>query len=127
MSYLPSEPVIILTATEARILWQAARLNDLRLKHRSGDDRLYALLAKVYQVGLLQIRTTGPGNEPRQNTATEERRAWTVRQLANATGRAERTVRLDIEKKALPATKQGGTYIINSTEAATYIAAHGKN
>ena len=122
MTYIPREPVIVLTAGDARMLWQAARLNELRLKHRSGDSHLYQLLVQIYEVGLLELRTAGAGNEPRQSAASEERSHWTVKQLAKATGRAERTVRLDIESNTLPATKAGGAWIVPAEEALTYIA-----
>lgn len=121
VTYLPDEPVIVLTASDARILWQAARLNELRLKNRTLNNRLYALLLNIYRVGLAGPNAA-PGNEPRQSVASEEREYWTVRQVARGVELAERTVRLDIERNELPATKPAGSWLIPAADAKTYIA-----
>ncbi|MCR2784071.1 MULTISPECIES: helix-turn-helix domain-containing protein [unclassified Microbacterium] len=128
MTYLPDEPVIILTASDARILWQAARLNELRLKHRTGgNNRLYSLLVNVYRVGLAVSPDAAPGNETRQEAASEEREYWTTQQLAKATGQAERTIRLHIQDKTIPATKPGKSWLIHKDDATTYIASGRKH
>lgn len=122
---VPDEPVIVLTATDARILWQAAHLNDLRIKHRSGDSQLYQLLHDIYRVG--QLRVAEAGSETRQSAATEEREWWTVQHLAKATRLAPRTIRLDIANNELPATKNGNTWLVKNLAATTYIASRRKN
>ena len=98
MSHLPDEPVIVLTASDVEMLWGPARLNDLRIKHRSGDTRLYELLVKMHRLRLRRLTNADNGNQPRQPAASEEREKWTVKQLAQVTGRAMRTIRLDIEQ-----------------------------
>lgn len=120
MSHVPSEPVVILTASDARMLWQAAKLNDLRVKHR-GDARLYEVLVSIYRVGLLEIAERG--NETRQDAAKEDRETWTTQQVAREAGVAARTVRLDCEQGTLPATqpRPGGPWLITTDAAATYI------
>jgi hypothetical protein len=127
MGYVPNEPVVILTASEARILWQAARLNELRLRHRTGDSRLYDLLRKFYRVGLLELRPAGSGNEPRQDAAKKERAFWTTQRLGKAARRATRTITDDINLGALPAERMGHGWMIADRDAQTYIAAHTKN
>lgn len=126
MSYIPSEPVVILTATDAHMLWQAAKLNDLRIKHR-GDQRLYDLLVSIYKVGLLEIAERG--STPRQTSASEEHETWTTQHIAKAAGIAERTVRLDCQNGTLPATRTrpNGPWSITATDAATYLTWRKKN
>ncbi len=126
MSYVPTEPVVILTASDAHMLWQAARLNDLRIKHR-GDQRLYDLLVSIYKVGLLEIAERG--NEPRQDAATEEPEIWTTQQVARAARVSERTVRNDCKDGTLPATQHrtNGPWLIQPAEATTYIDWRKKN
>jgi len=110
--------VLILTAEDARMLYQGAQLGELRKRHRSGDSRFYALLVDISRAAF----SAEPGNEPRQHAATEERRTWTVEQVASAARLAPRTVRLDCARNELPATKTAGTWIIPAAEALTYIA-----
>ncbi|MEV7692491.1 hypothetical protein AB0N73_04070 [Microbacterium sp. NPDC089189] len=121
MSYLPDEPVLVITAGEARMLWQAARLDALRVKHRSGNTALYDVLVKFYRVGLLEIAERG--TQTRQSAASEERERWTTQQVARAAGIAERTVRLDCKEGTLPATqhRSGGPWAIDADAATTYI------
>lgn len=122
MSYLPREPAVILTASDVERLWRSAGLEALRLKHRSGDTALYALLMNMHQVRLLRLRDAVDGPEQRQLTALEEREWWTTRQVTTASGRAERTVRKDIADGELAATKSGRSWIIADADARTYIA-----
>lgn len=109
------------------MLWQNAQLNELRLRHRSGNTKLYDLLVDVYKLSLQRSINAIHGNEARQNAASEEREYWTVRQLATATGRAERTIRLDIASNTLPATKSANAWLITNTAARTYINTHHKS
>lgn len=126
MSHLTNEPTLIITATEAAMLWQRAQLNDLRLKYRSGDSKFYGLLVDVYRLSLQRPDVANRGIETRQSVASEERETWTVQQLTAATGRAGRTIRLDIANNTLPATKTANAWHITNAEAQTYIASHTK-
>lgn len=105
------------------MLHQAARLGDLRLKHRVGDTALYQLLHDITMCAF-STRDAARGNQPRQDPASEEREYWTTQQVARATRQAERTIRLACQTKALPAQKSAGAWRIRATDATTYIEAH---
>lgn len=115
---------IILTPTDARMLYQAARIGDLRSRFRVGDTALFRLLTDIATCAFTITPNTVPGNMTRQSTASEDRETWTVNRLATATGRAPRTVRLDIQRQALPAKKLTNSWLITPTDAATYIRSH---
>ncbi|GGH44968.1 hypothetical protein [Microbacterium album] len=119
MRILPAG-ALILSPDDARMLYQAARIKELRSRYRVGDSAIYDLLRAI----TICAFSTAPGNEPRQETASEERSHWTVNQIAQATRRAPRTVRLDIERKTLPAVKHGNTWVITNDDAKTYITGH---
>ena len=111
---------VILTPAEARMLYQAARIGELRRRHRVGSSALYDLLTDISVAAFTE--DAARGNEPRQSAASEERGTWTVRHLASYTGRAPRTIRLDIETGALPATKNGNLWTIGLEDAKAYIS-----
>lgn len=121
MTYVPSEPVIMMTASDIELLWRGAGLDDLRRRHRSGDTALYALLVKMHQVRLLRVVNAADGIPERHSTASEEREWWTVEQLATAAHRAPRTVRKDIENNELQATKTGRVWVISDVDAKSYL------
>lgn len=110
---------LILTTTEARMLYHAAKLGDLRTRHRAGDTALYRLLTDITVCAFTDH--AAPGTEPRHETASEEREWWTVQRLARATGLSTRKVRLDAQTGRVPATKQAGSWLIASQDAGTYI------
>lgn len=112
----------ILSPLEARMLYDAARLGELRARHRVGNTRLYQLLTELTICAFTEpIAATG--NEPRQSKASEERDWWTVQQVARSAGLSNRTVRLDCQRQTLPAEKSGNTWTITRTAATTYINA----
>lgn len=121
MSFIPQEPVAVITASDIDRLWRAAGLDTLRRKHRSGDTVLYALLVKLHQVRLVRLQLAADGTPQRQEAASEEREYWTVQQLARASRRADRTVRKDIEDGELQATKTGRSWVIRNADARSYI------
>ncbi|WP_153004740.1 hypothetical protein [Microbacterium testaceum] len=114
-------PSITLSSAEVDMLWRAAGLERVRLKHRSGDDMLYRLLVRMHQVRHAPTPDAANGPERRHLTASEDRAFWTIRQLGRATGRAERTIRKDIADGELNATKPARVWIITAADAATYI------
>ncbi|MFV9424932.1 helix-turn-helix domain-containing protein [Microbacterium sp. S1037] len=120
MSAFTQGPVVILTPKDARMLWQIAKLNELRIKHRS-DPYVYDVLHTIYKGTLLEPAERG--NETRQTAATEERDYWTTRQVAKAAGVSERTVRSHCADKTLPAehTRNNGPWLIPKDQALTYI------
>jgi len=111
---------IVLTTEELRMLYQVAGLGRLRDKYRIGNTRAYELLTAI---SVAVFSDADHGTPPRHPTASEEREYWTVRHVAQATRRAERTVRKDCETGALPAMKNP-SWLIHNDDAATYIAAH---
>lgn len=116
---------ILLTPRDARMLYQAARIGELRTRNRIGDSALYKLLTDLSMCAF--TTPADNGNLTRQDAASEDREMWTVAQLARTTGRAARTIRLDIENNALPAHKQGNTWVITKQNAHTYIASRRQN
>ncbi|QOD93482.1 helix-turn-helix domain-containing protein [Chryseoglobus sp. 28M-23] len=123
MSRLLPAGGLVLSQSDARVLYQVASIGKLRTHYRMGDTSVYALLTEITRCAYTAADADG-GNPPRQSAASEERDLWTVRQLATATGRSPRTVRLDCERGALPATKSGPQWVIQREEAETYVTAY---
>lgn len=111
---------MILTPEDARILYQVARIAELRQRHRVGDTKTYRLLADISLNAFHQPADSGILG--RQEPAFDESRQWTVHRVAVAAGLSDRKVRLDCQQGSLPARKEGRTWLIEHTEAETYIA-----
>lgn len=109
---------IILTPADARVLYQVARLDELRARYRVGSPAAAELLTAITRCA---FTNADAGNLPRHPTASEDRDRWTVRRLAATTGRAPRTIRLDCETGTLPATKTAGAWTITAPDARTYL------
>ena len=110
---------IVLTPHDCQMLYQAARLGEVRTRHRVGAPALYELLTDITVAAF--NADAAPGTEPRHETASEEREWWTVQQLARAAGLSARKIRLDAQAGRIPATKQAGGWLIASRDAGTYI------
>jgi hypothetical protein len=121
MSFVSRGPSITLTAADVDMLWRAAGLEKLRVRHRLGDDTLYRLLVHMHQVRLEREANAVDGPGQRHSTAFPDRVFWTIRQLGKATGRAERTIRKDIAAGELTATKPARVWIITAADATNYI------
>ncbi len=119
MSRLIPEGSIVLTPADARILYQAAKIGELRSRYRIGDTKTYELLTEISIVAFHAPASTG--NLERQETASEESDYWTVQRTARASGLSIRTVRLDCQRGDVPASKQGNSWLIPAHEARTYI------
>ncbi|WP_146083035.1 MULTISPECIES: hypothetical protein [unclassified Rathayibacter] len=120
MTHLIPPGSLILTPQDARALYQAAKLGDLRQQYRVGDTAIYDLLSAI-SMAAFTIPADG-GNLTRHTSAFVEHGLWTVHRVAIAAGLSERKVRLDCQQGFLPATKQGSNWIIEQAEADTYIA-----
>lgn len=118
MPIASSGPVLVLSSTECRMLWQAANLDDLRVRSRS-SEKLYALLLSVYKTGL----TSGLGqvNPDQADIPHTESTAMTLEVIARRVGVTPRTVRRDIAAGRLHAEKRGGVWIATTDAADTYI------
>lgn len=117
MSRIQQGPTLTLRVADARALYQAAKLRDLR--HRvPRDTALYALLTDITA---LAYSDAAPGTPTRHETASEEREMWTIQQLARAAGLSTRKVRLDAQRGDIPATKAGTGWIITHDNAQTYL------
>lgn len=122
MAAFTQEPVAIITATEARMLWQAAKLRDLHRRVAGEESNpLYQTLTTIYRAILAAQPNAAPGIETRHEAASEEREWWTVQQLARATGLSTRKIRLDAQQGRVPATKHSGTWLVSDGDATTYI------
>ncbi|WJL95880.1 hypothetical protein QSU92_01240 [Microbacterium sp. ET2] len=120
---LVTGPSILLTQEDARILYRAANLGDLRTRYRVGNKTIYDLLTDI-TVLALSTPDAARGNEQRQPAASEEREYWTTQQVATAARQAERTVRLACQRQEIPAEKPAGTWLIRNSDARTYINTH---
>lgn len=121
MSYIPQEPVAVLTASDVDLLWRSSGWDELRRRHRIGDTHLYGLLIRLHKVRLSRMPFANDGIVERHLTAFDESKEWTVSRLSRASKRAERTIRNDIEKGELQATKIGRSWLISSEDAKSYI------
>lgn len=107
------------------MLYQATNVGEVRNRRRGEDSTLYRLLHDI-STAAFAVPVANRGIETRQSVASEERETWTVQQLTAATGRAGRTIRLDIANNTLPATKTANAWHISNADAQTYIASHTK-
>lgn len=110
---------ILLSPADVRLLYEVCRIRDLRTRYRIGDSKAYALLNAITVARFGTVADNGV--LPRQSAATEDRGTWTVREIAQASGRSERAVRMDCQAGQLTSTKAGRTWIIPTTAATTYI------
>ena len=122
MSTRVDQPGRFFTNAELRVIWEATNMAEVRDRHRRADSVLFALLTEVAQSAYAVNAV--PGHETRQRTASEERSTWTINQLSNATRRAPRTIRHDIELGELKATRPGHAWAIDRVSALAYIASH---
>lgn len=114
---------VVLYPEELRILFQVARIWDIRVRMREAgkDDVQYQVINQLAQAVFAQDADTG--TIPRQMTASGQSEYMTVGQVARGAHLAERTVRLHLQQQILPASKSGRHWIIRTTDANTYIAA----
>jgi hypothetical protein len=111
---------VILTPVDARLLYQIANLGDLRKRFRVGDAMAYQLLTDISIAAFTNVAEVGI--EARHDAVSEEREWWTTEQLARASRRAQRTIRSDIAKHLLPATRNTAGWLIRASDAEAYIA-----
>ena len=117
------EHAIVLDGREAAMLWMAADLNDLRIRSRS-NPALYDLLHDIYSAGLAWHVSVN-GSKQQISEEIEEpgsREFVTVKEIARRVGKTPRTVRNDITKGLLKATKTDREWIATSEAAEAYIA-----
>lgn len=113
---------IILTPDDARVLFQVAQISKLRTAHRVGDTRAHAILTDI-TVAAFSTKSAEGGNVPRQSVASEEAGLYTVRDVAKATGRAERTVRKDALAGVLPGQRTTHGWVFRAEDCETYAKA----
>ena len=114
---------VVLYPDELRILFQVAKIWDIRVRMRSAgkDDVQYQVINQLAQAVFAE--DAADGTIPRKLTASDEAEYMTVGQVARGAHLAERTVRLHLQQQILPASKSGRNWIIRTTDAHTYIAA----
>lgn len=118
------ENAVILTGSDCALLYEAARLRDLRVKARGASDRLYALLTDI-TAATFAHQASAKGTKPQVSTETSEsRRAEivTVEAVARQAGITPRAVRNHIEAGLLDAQKINRVWIIPTNAAKQYIA-----
>lgn len=122
------ENAVILDGREAAMLWQAADLNDLRIRARSNES-LYGLLVDIYKAGLTwHASANGSKTQISEEIRDPESRKFaTVKEVARRIGKTPRTVRNDITNGLLRATKSGHEWVITTEAATAYIAGRSQN
>lgn len=117
------ENAVILTAREAAMLWQAARLSDLRVRARTNPS-LYALLVDIYRAALTSKPSTTGTKQPvkREIPETDSSGFLTVTEVAKKVGVTPRTVRNDIHKELINAHRVGREWVFTLDAADAYIA-----
>lgn len=117
------ENAVILTGADCALLYEAARLRDLRVKARGSSDRLYALLTDITQAAF--VHASADGTKPQEVTENDEARSTeivTVEAIARQAGLTPRAVRNHIEAGLLDATKVNRSWVITTHAAEQYIA-----
>lgn len=131
MSVRTEGSVCILTAQDAAILWQAAKLRELRIYTRSEDSALAEILRDIWSTALLAMpdRTvSGNGNAVKAETREAiSNEVLTVKEVADMAGITPRTIRNHITAGILPAAQMGREWIITRQEADTYVAGRKKD
>lgn len=119
----------ILTAEDAAILWQAAKLDDVRIRFRD-DKRIHTVLADIWVTALSLHTNADSGNNNPVKTAIREhvsKEVVTVTDIAKHSGIPARTIRSHIKRELLPATQVGREWTITSRDAKAYIAGQKRN
>lgn len=115
---------VILTGSDCALLYETARLRDLRVKARGTSDRLYALLTDI-TAAAFDHQTSVEGTKPQINAETGDARSTeivTVEAVARRAGITPRAVRNHIEAGLLEAHKINRVWIIPTSAAEQYIA-----
>lgn len=122
------EHAVVLDGREAAMLWTAADLDDLRIRSRS-NPALYQLLWDIYTAGLAW-HTSVNGSKERISAEIREPKDTqftTVKEIAKRIGKTPRTVRNDITKGLLKATRSDKEWIATPEAAEAYIAGRDTN
>ena len=123
-----ADHVVILGGRDAAMLWMAADLDDLRIRSRS-NDALYGLLHDIYSAGLAWHSSVN-GSKEQINAEIEDpgtTEFTTVTEIAKRVGKTPRTVRNDITKGLLKATRTEREWIVTPETAEAYIAGRADN
>lgn len=118
------ENAVILTGSDCALIYEAAKLRDLRIAARGKSDRLYALLTDITAAAFTHAASVD-GTTPRKSTEpgqAESTETTTVVRIARRAGITPRAVRNHIKDGLLEATQQGRIWIITQTAADQYIA-----
>lgn len=121
MALLIPAGAVVLSPADAQMLYQAARMWELRCKYRTANPRLFEVLTTIAKAATITPDNAAPGNSPRQNAASEKT-GYSTKELATITGLAERTIRLACHKGELEgATCENGRWRIPAPAAQTFI------
>lgn len=123
-----ADHVVILEGRDAAMLWMAADLNELRIRSRS-NSALYGVLHDLYTAGLAWHTSASGSKEQISEEIREPGTAefMTVAEIAKRVGKTPRTVRNDITKGLLKATRTERAWIATPEAAEAYIAGRTTN
>lgn len=118
------ENALLLSGADCALLYQAARLRDLRVQARGSSERLYGLLTDITTAAFAHadsLRGTRATEQTEPDDA-ESTGIVTVANIARRAGLTPRAVRNHIGRGLLHAEQQGRTWIITTEAAEQYIA-----
>lgn len=117
---------VVLEPADCAALWQAARLDDLRIACRGRDEELYNTLHAIY-TGNLSWLDSVSRKVQKQQAETRQPLKWvTPNDLAKQIGVTPRTIRNDITREHLRASKSGSVWLIQLDDALAYLAGRQK-
>lgn len=118
------ENAVILTGSDAALLYQAANIQRLRIAARGKSDRLYALLTDITEAAFIHAASLD-GKTPGKAAESDESQdndIVTVEHVARRAGVTPRTVRNHIEIGLIEAEKIGRCWVISRDARDQYLA-----
>lgn len=117
------ENAVVLTGSDAALLYEAASLRELRVLTRGKSDRLYALLTDITESAFLYMasRDGKPPRKPAESDESQDSDIVTVEHLARRAGVTPRTIRNHIGLGLIQAKKVNRIWLISREAAKQYI------
>lgn len=118
------EAAVVLSRADCALLYEAARLRELRVRAR-GSGRLYTLLTDI-TITAFAHASSGEGNlKAEREEPGESGDMLTVTRVAARAGITPRAVRNHIAAGLLRAEKTGQMWVVQAATAEQYIAGRG--
>ncbi|WP_194763966.1 hypothetical protein [Microbacterium sp. UFMG61] len=114
---------MILTGSDAALLYQVANIRRLRIAARGKSDRLYALLTDITEAAFIHAASVDGKNrgKPAESDESQSNDIVSVEHIARRAGVTARTVRNHIGLGLITAEKVNRTWLITREAAQQYI------